>query len=175
MLFRSRCVQAPSRGAQPPQAQGLPRRLELIELLQREKARGREIHLVTAADQKVADLAAAAVGLFDSAAGSDGRSNLKGARKLDYLRGRFKNGFIYAGDAASDRPIFLASRAAILCDVSHATAAALTRAGTVILVQLRRNGNPLAQWVSALRVAQDRKSTRLNSSHIQKSRMPSSA
>ena len=31
------------------------------------------------------------------------------------------------------------------------------------------------QWISACPVSQDRKSTRLNSSHIQKSRMPSSA
>ena len=34
------------------------------------------------------------------------------------------------------------------------------------------HGTPLPSW---LRSVQDRKSTRLNSSHIQKSRMPSSA
>ena len=50
----------------------------------------------------------------------------------------------------------------------------------VILGKLRgerfHDGRPVSWWVSSLQTkGTDRKSTRLNSSHIQKSRMPSSA
>ena len=58
----------------------LPYRSDLVEILRTEKARGREIHLVSAADQAVADAIAGASGLFETSAGSDGADNLKGAR-----------------------------------------------------------------------------------------------
>ncbi len=54
-----------------------------------EKARGRPIHLVTAADQSIADLVAGELGLFDSATGSNGAHNLKGPNKLAHLREKF--------------------------------------------------------------------------------------
>jgi beta-phosphoglucomutase-like phosphatase (HAD superfamily) len=54
----------------------LPYRTELIELMKTERARGRPIHLVTAADQSIADLVAGELGLFDSAGGSNGTHNL---------------------------------------------------------------------------------------------------
>ncbi len=102
-----------------------------------EKARGRSIHLVTAADQKTADAVAAYLGLFDLAAGSDGKRNLKGSQKLDYLRERFADGFIYAGDHAADLPLFKAARGAILCDVNRRVATS-ARAGATILADLQQ-------------------------------------
>ena len=62
------------------------------------------------------------LGLFDSATGSNGAHNLKGPNKLEHLRDRFPDGFIYAGDGAADLPVFRAARGVILCDVGSATA-----------------------------------------------------
>jgi hypothetical protein len=50
----------------------LPFRTSLLDLLRREKARGRSIHLITAAHQKTADAVAAHLDLFDSVTGSNG-------------------------------------------------------------------------------------------------------
>jgi 4-hydroxybenzoate polyprenyltransferase/phosphoserine phosphatase len=131
-----------------PDAANLPYRRELIELAARERARGRKIHLVTASDQAVADTVAGALGVFDSATGSDGVDNLKGEAKLAYVRGRFPEGFIYAGDAAADLPLFRAARGAILCDVGRRTAAAVKASGTPVLAEMRP---PADRWKVLLR------------------------
>jgi 4-hydroxybenzoate polyprenyltransferase/phosphoserine phosphatase len=134
-----------------PDAASLPYRSGLIELAKSERARGRQIHLVTASDQSVADAVAAEVGVFDSACGSDGAHNLKGPAKLDYLSGRFPDGFIYAGDAPADVPVFRAARGAILCDASSATTAAVRSAGTPVLAEFRTSGDRVAALLRALR------------------------
>ncbi len=134
-------------------AASVPYREPLIELLSRERARGRTVHLVTAADEATAQAIASHVGLFDSVAGSDGTRNLKGAEKLAYLKARFPQGFLYAGDHASDVPLFLASRGAILCDVDLRTAAK-TLAGATVLAELRRPPAGMRIWLRAARVHQ---------------------
>ncbi len=137
-----------------PDANTLPYRGELIDLIKSEKARGRDIHLVTASDQAVADAVAATLGIFTSATGSDGVTNLKGEAKLAHLRTRFPDGFIYAGDSAADVPVFRAARGAILCDVSRTTAAAVAAAGTPVLGEARRPAAGLTTWARAFRVHQ---------------------
>ena len=129
----------------------LPARDKLVELIRREREGGREIHLVTAADQSIADQACSKFGLFNSAKGSDGVDNLKGEAKLAYLRQRFPVGFIYAGDSAADWPIFRASRGAILCDLGPGVTRDLRAAGTDILAEFSRSGSPLPQWLPAVR------------------------
>ncbi len=137
-----------------PDAASLPYRAELVELVRAEKARGRATHLVTAADQSVADAVAGEFGLFDSATGSDGERNLKGPNKLAHLRGKFADGFIYAGDGAADLPVFRAARGVVLCDVGSRTAAAIEQAGTPVLARMERRTNPLQAWMRAIRVHQ---------------------
>lgn len=132
----------------------IPQRPDLVALLQRERARGRAIHLITAADQSVADAVAALLPLFASATGSDGQTNLKGRNKLDHIRGRFPEGFIYAGDAGADLPIFQAARGAILCDVDARMTAALTKGGTPILAELHRPARDWRTWTRAFRFHQ---------------------
>ena len=136
-----------------PDVACLPYREPLVDLLRAEKARGRAIHLVTAADQRTADAVAAHLGLFNSATGSDGKRNLKGPQKLDALRARFANGFIYAGDSAADLPIFKAARGAILCDVNGSVAAA-ARDGATVLAEYQRPQRDLKTWLRAFRVHQ---------------------
>jgi 4-hydroxybenzoate polyprenyltransferase len=132
----------------------LPHRVDLIALLKREKARGRAVHLVTAADQTVADRIAANIDLFDSVVGSDGTRNLKGKRKLAHLQQRFPNGFVYAGDSASDLPVFLGSRGAILCDFGARRTTSLQRAGVPVLERFDRGVSPLRAHLRALRAHQ---------------------
>jgi hypothetical protein len=92
----------------------LPYRTPLLTFLEKEKARGRRLHLVTAADQKVADSVATHLGIFDSARGSNGEINLKSYAKLAWLDARFPRGFDYVGNAGSDLPIWRAIGRAML-------------------------------------------------------------
>ncbi len=92
----------------------LPYRTPLVAFLEKEKQRGRRLHLVTAADQKVADSVADHLGLFDTARGSDGQINLKSYAKLAFLDARFPGGFDYIGDSAADLPIWRAIGRAML-------------------------------------------------------------
>jgi 4-hydroxybenzoate polyprenyltransferase/phosphoserine phosphatase len=129
----------------------LPARANLVELIRAERDRGREIHLVTAADQSIADRVRSEFGLFASATGSNGVRNLKGEVKLAYLQQRFPAGFLYAGDSVADGPIFRASRGAILCDLGPAVARDLATMGTRVLAEFDRGRPSAAQWVLAAR------------------------
>lgn len=132
----------------------LPQRAELISLIRTERAKGREVHLITAADQKIADSVAAVFGLFETATGSDGTENLKGQIKLAHVQRRFTQGFIYAGDSASDLLLFVASRGAILCDVTREVASAVAESGTPVLAQFSRPAPSLFSWLHAIRLHQ---------------------
>jgi len=136
-----------------PDVACLPYRKPLLDLLRREKERGRQIHLITAAAQRTADAVAAHLGLFDSVKGSDGHENLKGFRKLEYLRQRFPDGFIYAGDHAADLPLFKAAHGAILCDVNSRVEAA-ARDSANVLADFQQPRRALRAWLQALRVHQ---------------------
>lgn len=129
----------------------MPWREDLVALIQRERAAGRAVHLVTAADQAIADGVAAALGVFDTATGSDGVRNLKGDAKLVHLRERFPGGFLYAGDSPADLPLFAAARGAVLCDVARAVAAEVERCGTPVLATLARPRHGARPWLKALR------------------------
>jgi 4-hydroxybenzoate polyprenyltransferase len=137
-----------------PDPATLPYRAELIDIVKAEKAAGRAVHLVTAADQAIADDIARHLGLFASAAGSDGRLNLKGPNKLAYLREKFPDGFIYAGDGSADLPVFIGARGVILCDVAGATAAKVVEAKVPVVATLRRPSNRVQAWLRAFRVHQ---------------------
>ncbi|RAI43020.1 hypothetical protein CH341_16450 [Rhodoplanes roseus] len=132
----------------------MPWREDLVALLRTERARGRAVHLVTAADQAVADGVAEALGLFDSATGSDGVRNLKGEAKLAHLRARFPDGFLYAGDSPADLPLFAAAKGAVLCDVAKSVAGAVATSGTPVLATLARPRAGTRVWLKALRVHQ---------------------
>lgn len=94
----------------------LPMRREVRRLIEIERARGRAIHLVTAADDHIAKAVAAHLGLFDSATGSTRDRNFNGEAKARYLRQRFPEGFIYAAGSRADTPMFRSARGAVLVD-----------------------------------------------------------
>jgi len=93
----------------------LPYHLKLIDWLKLEKARGRSLYLVTAADQSMGERVAAHVGLFAGVMGSDGQTNLRGDAKRRMLTERFgKGGYDYAGNSSVDFGVWPDVRSAIV-------------------------------------------------------------
>jgi len=93
----------------------LPYHQEFLKYLYREHKKGRKIILATAADKKIAHDIANHLGIFNKVLASDGFTNLKSyakARKLVELYGQ--EGFIYAGNARADLPVWAASKKAII-------------------------------------------------------------
>lgn len=98
----------------------LPYNNELLEFLKQEKARGRKLVLATAADMQIAQAIASHIGLFDEVLASDGKTNLKGTKKLELLREKYgENGFDYAGDAYVDLEIWEHANSAIAINPSE--------------------------------------------------------
>jgi 4-hydroxybenzoate polyprenyltransferase len=107
-----------------PDAPTLPYRAEVLAYLEKEKAAGRSIALVTASDQKVADAVGAHLGIFDEVRGSDGETNLKGEDKRRYLVDRFGEGaFDYAGDSRSDLDVWKSAGRALAVSAGKSTLA----------------------------------------------------
>lgn len=87
----------------------------LMDWLRAERAAGRRLILVTAADRRIAAALAAYTGLFDEVMASAEGRNLKGATKAAALVARAgAAGFDYVGDARADLPVWRAARRAIV-------------------------------------------------------------
>lgn len=132
----------------------LPYDEPLLAFLREQKAQGRPIHLVTAADHTVADAVAAHCGLFDSAEGSNGAANLKGSRKAERLIERFPEGFAYAGDSRADLRIWDKAEAIILAGTAKSVTARARKLGRPIEAEFDREGAGLTAWARALRLHQ---------------------
>jgi 4-hydroxybenzoate polyprenyltransferase/phosphoserine phosphatase len=151
---RAHFKQQVSRAA-PANAAILPLRKPFVAWLEAQRAAGRRLHLVTAADQSVADAVAGHLEIFDSATGSDGTRNLKGAEKAAWLRERFPDGFAYAGDSHHDLDVFAAAEEIVLVNTSPAVAAAARRmAETEVLAEFPSQNSPIRDWIGALRIHQ---------------------
>jgi 4-hydroxybenzoate polyprenyltransferase len=132
----------------------LPLREDLLAYLAEQKQAGREVHLVSAADQAIVDQVARRVGLFDSAVGSRDGVNLKGAKKAGYLRERFAQGFVYAGDSPADRPVWRASAGGVLAGNHAGAARALRRSGLPVEATFPSERVTPRDWAKALRFHQ---------------------
>lgn len=94
---------------------GLPLNVELADWLRTERAGGRRLVLVTAADRRIADAVAAHTGLFDEVMASDGNHNLKASAKAAALVERYgQGGFDYVGNASADLPVWRVAREAVV-------------------------------------------------------------
>lgn len=133
----------------------LPVREKLIEHLQVERTKGREIILVTATTQSVADSVAARFdGLFSSAFGTNDDINLKGAHKARFLQAHYPEGFVYAGDSAADLKVWRHAAGAILAGASGATQRKVEKLGTPVEAIFSNQRRGLRAWRKALRVHQ---------------------
>ena len=99
----------------------LPIRGKVLSYLKREKQQGRTLILVTATHQTIAEELARYHGIFGEVYGSDGRVNLKGNNKAEFLCRKFgEGGFDYIGDDASDLPVWKAARRSLVVAPSEA-------------------------------------------------------
>jgi hypothetical protein len=128
----------------------LPLRADLIAFLRQEKAGGRRIELVSAADSAEAERVAARVGLFDSVHATSGALNLKGARKAAFLAARHPAGFVYAGDSPADVAVWRAARAIILAGAEPATARAARALNKPIVAEFPDPPAGAPAWLSLL-------------------------
>jgi phosphoserine phosphatase len=80
-----------------------------------QKAAGRRVALVTAANEKIAGQVAERFGLFDDVLASDGTRNLRGTAKLKAMQKRYGDGgFDYAGNDRTDLKIWPHARQALI-------------------------------------------------------------
>lgn len=90
-----------------PEIATLPVSVAFVHWMREQHVSGRELWLVTAADQALARKVADHFGCFAGILASDGTTNLKGATKRDVLVARFgSRGFAYAGDGPADLPVW---------------------------------------------------------------------
>ena len=122
-----------------------------IDYLHEEKRKGRLLHLVTAADQQIADRIAAQLDIFDDHRGSVDGHNLKGRAKLAFLRQRFPDGFAYAGDSSADIPIWREAASIVLVNTSPVVRRSLGAAEDRIEREFPREPAGLRVWLKALR------------------------
>ncbi|MGN6519003.1 MAG: UbiA family prenyltransferase [Dokdonella sp.] len=124
----------------------LPYDARVLALLDEAATRPRV--LCSASDRAFVDAVAAHVGGFDAALGSDGDTNLGGARKAQALVARYgERGFDYVGDATADVAVWEHARRAIAANASPRVLARLRRSRTVDAVIERRDG----AWRAAVR------------------------
>ena len=101
----------------------LPYNQELLEWLEGERRRGRELWLCTAADARLADVVARHLGLFTGVLASHARLNLAGERKAKALAARFGRGaFDYCGNEERDLAVWRLARAAVVVTASRSLA-----------------------------------------------------
>lgn len=129
-------------------------RQQVVDLLQQEKAAGRRIALVTAADYEFAQTISRHLGLFEEVHASDGELNLKGASKAAFLSHHFaETGFEYMGDSDADVEVWRHARAAYVVgnEARAAEAAAVTLVKATILEPRASFRTSFGTWVNALR------------------------
>ena len=103
-------------------ASALPYRSQVLAEMRRARADGRQVLLVTASDQSVADAVGEHVDLIDEAVGTHSDTNLKGRHKAEYLVSRFgAGGFQYLGDSSADLPVWSAAGEAHMVAPSPST------------------------------------------------------
>lgn len=134
-------------------AEHLPYRESFLDYLRKERTKGRQIVLATAAHRSIANGVAKHLGLFDLVLATEAGHNLKGKVKLHAIREKVGKDFVYAGDSRADLPIWKAAQAAVLVAVSGSTAEAV-RKSVPIEREFQDDGAGLAVWLRALRVHQ---------------------
>lgn len=132
----------------------LPVNEDVLAYCKRAKAAGREVWLVSAADQKMVDRVAARFGNFDRAIGSDGETNNKGSAKAKLLKREAPNGFEYVGDSPADYKVWKNAARASHVDKGDTRRRFIEKMGVPVAHSFERPKADLRVWLKAMRVHQ---------------------
>lgn len=132
----------------------LPVNDDVLAYCKRAKAAGREVWLVSAADQKMVDRVAARFGIFDRAIGSDGETNNKGSAKARLLAREAPQGFEYVGDSPADIKVWKSAARASHVDKGESRRRSIEKMGVPVAHSFERPKVGLRVWIKALRIHQ---------------------
>ncbi len=133
------------------QPENIPYNQELLDFLLAERDHGRQLILVTATDQQLAEKIAAHTPIFDHVYGTRAGQNLRGQTKAEFLQTLFgERAFDYAGDSSSDMHVWRVSRGAYV--VGSETTASRVASVTEVHRCFARKGGDLGCWARAIRV-----------------------
>jgi 4-hydroxybenzoate polyprenyltransferase len=131
----------------------LPYRDEVIEYISKAKDSGRDIYLLTAANQQIADSISKHNKIFVSVIGSDSELNIKGKNKLTAIQNIIgANDFDYIGDSRADVVIWQKAHTAIISGDKQKLANILKKDKVVILPI--SSTSFFKKWTKALRAHQ---------------------
>ncbi len=132
-------------------AEALPLNEDVVARVEAARAAGRRTALVTASDQRQADIVAAKVGLFDEIHGSRDGRNLKGPEKAAFLVERYGAGrFDYMGDSQADVAVWQEARRAVTVRASPALRRA-AEAASADIEHISPPRSPVSAMLRALR------------------------
>lgn len=137
-----------------PDVAHLPYNRELLQYLQRERARGRAIYLATGADVRLAQRIAKHLGIFTGVLGSDGQVNLTGNDKLRRLRSHLKEPFSYIGNSTPDLPLLAEATEPMVANPSTGLLARMRAREIRPVRQFEERMHPLKSFVKAIRIHQ---------------------
>jgi 4-hydroxybenzoate polyprenyltransferase/phosphoserine phosphatase len=133
----------------------LPLQKEFVEFLHNEAKNGRTLYLATASDRRLAEPVAKRLGIFKRVLASEGRCNLKGARKLEAILACCNgSAFDYAGNERVDYSIWDKARRAIVVNPDIGVINGARKRGYEVQ-QVFDDRPPKAKtWIRALRIHQ---------------------
>jgi len=133
----------------------LPYNVEVVKYVSNAKEKNRNIYLLTAANQRIADNVAKTLNFFTSAIGSSDTLNLKGSAKLGVIRDLIGNGpFDYIGDSKTDIPIWKEADTVIVCNNFGKIIDKINKDKDKIIVLSENSKSKAKQWLKALRLYQ---------------------
>jgi 4-hydroxybenzoate polyprenyltransferase len=137
-----------------PDIAHLPYNRKLLQYLQGERARGREIYLTTGADVRLAQRIAQYLGIFTGVLGSDGQVNLTGNDKLRRIRSHLKEPFAYIGNATPDLPLLAEAAEPMVANPSLGLMARMRANDLMPVRTFEERVHPLKAVIRAIRVHQ---------------------
>ncbi len=133
-----------------PNPEALPYHTGFLDYLKAQRAAGRPLYLATASNSRYAEAVAAHLGIFEGVLASDHNRNLSGHSKLDAIRERCPEGFVYAGNDRVDEPIWASAKAAVLVNAPTAVAARVS-ASKPVEAEFAAAPAGLKPWLKAIR------------------------
>lgn len=147
------CLKARLAAVAQPRVDVLPVNQALADHARQAHRSGRIVVAVTASNELLAQRACAPFEFLDAVIGSTETINLKGRHKADRLASLFPQGYVYAGDAAADIPVWRQAQAAIFAGRSARVGKWVERTCAIEADFAAPRASPTV-WVRALRLHQ---------------------